>query len=71
MLCGVAPIPASSGKTTRHRLNRARIVGLAGGVGRTGFTNGTGRGQQRFKLGPQVVRDDPRRLLTPVHVQTE
>ena len=21
-LCGVAPIPASSGKTTRHRLNR-------------------------------------------------
>jgi transposase len=22
MLCGVAPIPASSGKTTRHRLNR-------------------------------------------------
>jgi hypothetical protein len=27
--------------------------------------------QQRFKLGPQVVRDDPRRLLTPAHVQTE
>lgn len=23
MLCGVAPIPASSGKTTRHRLNRS------------------------------------------------
>jgi transposase len=22
-LCGVAPIPASSGKITRHRLNRA------------------------------------------------
>ncbi|SDJ18949.1 Transposase IS116/IS110/IS902 family protein, partial [Nonomuraea maritima] len=22
MLCGVSPIPASSGKTTRHRLNR-------------------------------------------------
>ena len=22
MLCGVAPLPASSGKTTRHRLNR-------------------------------------------------
>jgi transposase len=22
MLCGVAPIPASSGKTQRHRLNR-------------------------------------------------
>lgn len=22
MLCGAAPIPASSGKTTRHRLNR-------------------------------------------------
>jgi transposase len=22
-LCGVAPLPASSGKTTRHRLNRA------------------------------------------------
>jgi len=22
MLCGVAPIPASSGKTNRHRLNR-------------------------------------------------
>jgi transposase len=22
MLCGAAPLPASSGKTTRHRLNR-------------------------------------------------
>ncbi|MFN8197629.1 MAG: hypothetical protein U0R72_04765 [Nakamurella multipartita] len=22
MLCGVAPLPASSGRTTRHRLNR-------------------------------------------------
>ena len=25
MLCGVAPLPASSGKTQRHRLNRAGI----------------------------------------------
>ena len=26
-LCGVSPIPASSGKTNRHRLNRGVIVG--------------------------------------------
>jgi len=25
-LCGVAPVPASSGKVTRHRLNRAATV---------------------------------------------
>ena len=25
-LCGVSPVPASSGKTVRHRLNRAAVT---------------------------------------------
>ncbi|QXW04779.1 transposase [Rhodococcus globerulus] len=36
-LCGTSPIPASSGKTTRHRLNRGDRHANCGFVGHRSF----------------------------------
>ena len=61
MLCGVAPLPASSGKTTRHRLNRGGDQQANAAIYRIALV------RMRWTRAPTHATPQPRPLQTRDH----
>lgn len=76
MLCGVAPIPASPGKTTRHRLNRgerlrsSRSRRLGGTVGFIDLVRDEHASSADPGYRPRRTRYQPRRGLQARRVRS-